>query len=95
MAQSILLVIMLVLANLPCVSERAFFFYIHKEQPKNMAWCLIELLVYYGAFLIIARITENVLFGSSVQQGWEFYSITLSLFLVLSFPAFIYKALWK
>ena len=33
--------------------------------------------------------------GNRFSQTWEFYAITLSLFLVLAYPGFVYRYLFK
>ena len=37
---------------------------------------------------------ESVL-GNRFAQTWEFYAITLSLYLVLAYPGFVYRYLFK
>ncbi len=95
MTQNILLVLMLVTANLPCLSGRIFFIFQPKSPPKSIAWCLLELFVYYGVFIALASYVEYATLGGGATQAWEFYAVTTSLFLVLAFPGFVYKMLWK
>jgi hypothetical protein len=38
---------------------------------------------------------EKQTLGNIHEQGWEFYIITFFLFLVFSFPGFVYKVVWK
>ena len=33
--------------------------------------------------------------GRATPQGWEFYALTACLFLVLAFPGFVYRFLWR
>jgi hypothetical protein len=95
MAQNTLLLLMLVMANVPCLSERVFLVLPPKKYPKSISWCLLELIVYYGLFVVLAVYAETGMLGNAAPQGWEFYAVTVSLFCVLAFPSFIYKALWK
>lgn len=95
MAQNLLLLLMLMIANVPCLSDRIFLVISPKSLPKNIGWCLLELLVYYGVFILLAAYAETRILGNMVMQGWEFYTVTISLFFVFAFPSFIYKVLWK
>jgi hypothetical protein len=38
---------------------------------------------------------EKQVIGNTHNQEWEFYAITFCLFIVFSFPGFIYKIIWK
>jgi Na+(H+)/acetate symporter ActP len=89
-----LLLLALVLANSPWFSQRLFFVIPVKTQPKNVAWCLFELVVLYFVLGFIARYAERMTMGQVAPQKWEFYAITACLFLVLAFPGFIYRFFW-
>jgi uncharacterized membrane protein len=89
-----LLLLALVFANSPWFSGRLFFLIPVKQQPKNVAWCLFELVVLYFVLGVIARYAEHVTIGQIAPQKWEFYAITACLFLVLAFPGFVYRFLW-
>jgi uncharacterized membrane protein len=92
----------LVGANVPFLNQRLFGVVPmplretagHKT-PKKNAWIRIgELLVLYfviGAlgFLLEARA------GNRFEQGWQFYAVTFSLFVVFAFPGFTYQYLVK
>lgn len=95
MIKIILLFIAIVAANLPWFSERILYIFPLKTASKNLAWCLAELTLLYFLVGAIMLYAENASFGDVTPQGWEFYSVTVCLFLVLSFPGFIYKVLWK
>ena len=95
MTNLILLLLALVFANSPWFSERLFFTIPVKQQPKNVAWCLFELVVLYFILGFIIRYAEHARMGQVVPQKWEFYAITVCLFLVLAFPGFIYRFFWK
>ena len=92
----------LVGANLPFLNQRLFAVVpIHlagkagRRAPKKNAWIRIaELIFLYfvvGAlgFMLEARA------GNRFEQGWQFYAITFSLFIVLAFPGFTYQYLVK
>ncbi|KMY86250.1 putative transmembrane protein [Candidatus Paraburkholderia calva] len=65
------------------------------KAPKKNAWLRIgELIVFYFVvgtlgFMLEARA------GNRFDQGWQFYAITFSLFVVLAFPGFTYQYLVK
>lgn len=81
-------------ANLPFMNERLFAA-IPLRRPEKTLWMrLLELLILYllvrgVAFLLEARI------GNAFPQRWEFYAITICLFLVLAFPGFVFRYLRK
>ncbi|CDY73397.1 Probable transmembrane protein [Caballeronia glathei] len=91
----------LVGANLPFVNQRLFAVIPlnlaskpHGEAKKN-AWIRIaELIVLYLVvgtlgFMLEARA------GNRFDQGWQFYAVTFSLFVVFAFPGFTYQYLVK
>lgn len=55
---------------------------------------LLELLVFYALVGVLGFALEANL-GNRFPQGWEFYAITLSLFLVLGYPGFVWRYLMK
>jgi len=89
-----LLLLALVLANTPWLTSRLFFVLPLKNQ-KRIAWCLLELVVFYFVLGLLARYAEHVTMGQVAPQKWEFYAITACLFLVLSFPGFVYRFFWQ
>lgn len=91
----ILLVLVLLGANLPWFSDKFLYVLPINGNNKNLAWCLLELTVLYFVMGGIAFYTEHATFGQVSPQDWEFYAITVCLFLVFSFPGFIYKVVWR
>jgi len=82
-----------ILANLPWLSNN-FLIFLQKPK-KNNFFIFFELIIFYfifGAFLLFI---EKQTLGNIHNQDWEFYIITFFLFLVFSFPGFIYKIVWK
>ncbi|MPW19961.1 DUF2818 family protein [Paraburkholderia sp. CNPSo 3157] len=81
-------------ANLPFLNQRLFGV-VPLRAEKKSAWIRIgELIVLYfivGAlgFLLEARA------GNRFEQGWQFYAITFSLFIVFAFPGFTFQYLVK
>ena len=96
MEKSTLLVIAiaLVAANLPFVSERIFFVIVPKSGHKHFLWRLAELVALYLLVGGAAYLLESKL-GAVHRQGWEFYAITASLFLVFAYPGFVARHLWR
>ena len=92
--QIVLLVIALVAANLPFVSERLFFLIRLPTGNKHLGWRLLELVVFYFLVGGAARLLESRL-GAPQAQRWEFYAITACMFLVFAYPGFVVKYLWK
>jgi hypothetical protein len=85
----------LVGANVPFLNQRLFAVVPMKVDKKKSPWVRIaELIVLYfvvGAlgFLLEARA------GNRFEQGWQFYAITFSLFIVFAFPGFTFQYLVK
>ncbi|WP_322014562.1 DUF2818 family protein [Paraburkholderia sp. J12] len=84
----------LVGANLPFVNQRLFGVVPLRAQKKS-AWLRIaELIVLYfvvGAFGFMLEARA----GNRFDQGWQFYAITFSLFVVFAFPGFAWQYLVK
>ncbi|WP_118182041.1 DUF2818 family protein [Paraburkholderia phosphatilytica] len=89
-----IVLVALVGANLPFLNQRLFAF-VPMRAEKKSAWLRIgELIVLYFAvgalgFLLEARA------GNRFEQGWQFYAITFSLFVVAAFPGFAWQYLVK
>lgn len=85
-------------ANLPFLNERLFAVFTIKRfgspAVKPLWVRLFELLVLYIAVGLIARALEARI-GSVFRQNWEFYAITVSLFLVLAFPGYVFRYLYR
>ena len=93
MSSSVLIVVFLVIANLPWISERVFLVYpLHGN--KSVLVRLIELMVLYIVSLLIAIAFELRFSGEIYPQGWEFFVTTFCLFLVLAVPGVIYRYQW-
>ena len=80
----VLLLLALLMANLPWLSNRLFFLIPLKQQHKSLAWSLFELVVLYFVIGAIAFYTERAVMGQVAEQNWEFYAVTGSLFLVFA-----------
>lgn len=87
----LLVLLALLVANLPFISNRLFAFYVLKA-PKSLAVRLAELLVWYLIAGGVGLYLENRN-GQIAPQGWEFYAITGTLFITFAFPGFTYRYL--
>ena len=81
------------LANLPFLSQRLFGL-VGLKSPKSAFIRLTELLAFYAFTGVTGLFLERGL-GQQFPQGWEFYAITLALFLTFAFPGFTYCYLFK
>jgi uncharacterized protein DUF2818 len=52
------------------------------------------MMVFYIVSLLIAIAFEMKFSGEIYRQGWEFFTITFCLFLVLAVPGVIYRYQW-
>ncbi len=89
----VVIVLALITANLPFLSERLFLVRCLPES-KALAWRLAELVVGYLLVGGIALSLEKSI-GQNAPQGWEFYAVTGTLFVTLAFPGFVYRYLLK
>lgn len=89
-----LIALAVVLANLPFLSERLFLVGVSRGGRKSVVWRLVELASYYALTAAVAFWMESRL-GPVYRQRWEFYAITVCLFLVFAYPGFVYRYLWR
>nr|WP_242697777.1 DUF2818 family protein [Bordetella holmesii] len=93
MAVWLLIALAFISANLPFLTDRVFAVFPLKN-GKPVAIRFLELLVYYLIVGLAGHAFESAL-GNSFTQAWEFYAITLSLYVVLAFPGFVYRYLYQ
>lgn len=88
----VLLALAAVAANFPFVTRKLFGFI--GAQEKTLALRFMELVIFYfvvgGLGLLLER---NA--GQIAPQGWEFYAVTVTLFVTLAFPGFVFRYLLK
>ena len=78
-------------ANRPWLSERLFLI---KQLPENGKRAWMRFLEWFILYLIVGGIAiglEIRATGGSHAQDWEFYAVTLCLFLIFALPGFIYR----
>ncbi|CAI8692051.1 DUF2818 family protein [Burkholderia sp. MS455] len=84
----------LVCANLPFLNQRLFAV-VPFGAAKKSAWVRIgELIVLYFVVGALGFWLESRA-GNRFEQGWQFYAITFSLFIVFAFPGFTFQYLVK
>ncbi|WP_028210397.1 DUF2818 family protein [Paraburkholderia mimosarum] len=81
-------------ANLPFLNQRLFGV-VPLRAPKKSAWIRIaEMIVLYFVVGTFGFLLETRA-GNRFDQGWQFYAITFSLFVVFAFPGFAWQYLVK
>ncbi|SAI73739.1 membrane protein [Bordetella ansorpii] len=94
----LLIALALVSANLPFLTERVFAVLPWKQggavAVKPFWLRLLEVLVSYLIVGVLGFAFESAL-GNRFGQTWEFYAITLCLYLVLAYPGFVYRYLFN
>ncbi|HQR04614.1 MAG: DUF2818 family protein [Proteobacteria bacterium] len=94
-AQITVIVLAMAAANLPFFSNCILFLLRPASGQKGLGWRLLEVLILYFAVGVLAMTLESRAHGTAYPQRWEFYAITLCLFLVLAYPGFVYRYLWR
>ncbi len=96
LAAWLLIALALCSANLPFFNERvlAIFRWRGAEASKPFWVRFCEVVALYLIVGAIGFAFESSL-GNRFNQGWEFYAITFSLFLVLGYPGFVYRYLYR
>lgn len=86
----IYLLVTVIAANLPWLSERVFF--VFTPPGEKSPWLrLLEWLVLYFIAGAIGFGLEQRLTGEIYAKGWEFFVVTLCLFVVFALPGFIWR----
>lgn len=88
---AILVILAIIAANLPWLTERVFIFHDPGEGGKKfwmrfLEWCVLFAIV--GAIAIGLEVKAT---GASHAQDWEFYAVSVCLFLIFALPGFIYR----
>jgi hypothetical protein len=87
-----IIVIALIAANLPWLSDRVLLVLEPKAGAKRAAWRWLEWLLLFFIVGGVAMGMEQKLNGENYPQDWEFYAVALCLFLVFALPGFIYRS---
>ena len=78
-----------VAANLPFLNQRLMALLPLKSGRKALVLRLAEVLGWYAVVGMLGLLFESRL-GGVARQGWEFYAVSLFLFLTFAFPGFVY-----
>ena len=81
-------------ANLPFFNNRLFSVVPLGRLHKPFWLRLLEMALLYALVGVIAYLLESRA-GNVFTQGWEFYAVTICLFIVFAFPGFVYRYLRK
>lgn len=85
------LVLAVVAANLSWLSERWLLVIARQDKRPKPLWLhLVELVLFYGFIIGLGLGLEYKTTGAIHSQDWEFYTVTLCLFMVSTLPGFIY-----
>jgi len=94
MIEWLIILLSFVIANLPWLSNKLFLV-VEVGHKKSLAWVLTELISLYLVWGLVLMFIENQVVGNIHNQDWEFYVVTFCLFIIFTFPGFIYKVIWK
>ena len=92
----LLILLAFIAANVPFLNNRVFAVWQPKSLPVSKTFWLrvFELLVLYFVVGTVGIAFERLI-GNVFTQRWEFYAITLSLFVVMAFPGFVFRYLLR
>ena len=88
---TILLIASIIAANLPWLTERRLLIFPPQASAKPIWMRLIEWFILYLIMGGIAIGLEIKATGGSHSQDWEFYWVSLFLFMIFALPGFIYR----
>ena len=90
-AMYVLLLVAVVLANSPFISQK--WFGVVPLSRKHFGHHLLELAVSFALTGVLAYVFEAQA-GPVHQKDWEFFVVTLALFVVFGFPGFVWRYFW-
>jgi len=90
----LLIALAVITANLPFLSERVLGVLPWRSGVKPFWVRLIEVLLWYGMVGAVGVAIETRL-GNRHVQDWMFYAITLSLYLVMAYPGYVCRYLFR
>ncbi len=88
----LLILAALAAANAAYVSPKFLFFKSLKD--KHVGWCLLEMVFWYALIGLIGYSLESMI-GNVFPKRWEFFAVSICLFLVAAFPGFTWRFLMK
>lgn len=99
----LLFIVAALAANASFLTRRVFFVWQPRRGAgsdgapagdKHGGWRVLEVVVFFFLTLFFARWLEARA-GAVYPQGWEFYAVTVCLFLVMGYPGFVFRYLLK
>jgi len=78
----------IITANLPWLSDKLFCIQQLTHKSGWLRW--FEWLAWYVVSFAVGFALEYKIMGTHATQDWEFYVVTLCLFVVFALPGFIY-----
>jgi len=88
---TILLIASIIAANLPWLTERSLLIFPPQPSGKPVWMRLIEWFILFIIMGGVAIGLEIKATGGSHSQDWEFYWVSLFLFMIFALPGFIYR----
>ena len=90
-AINLLIVTAIILANLPWIMARHIFLFFPLKQEKTLGIVLLEMSAYFLMTVVLGYLLEGKTMGNHMSQAWEFWVTVVFLFMIFSFPGFIYR----
>ncbi|HIL93241.1 MAG TPA: DUF2818 family protein [Cycloclasticus sp.] len=84
----IFLILSIIAANLAWLSDKLFCLREISHKSGWLRW--FEWMVWYVISFVAGSFLEYKTMGMMSEQDWEFYVVTLCLFIVFALPSFIY-----
>ena len=84
----IFLIFSILMANFPWLSDKLFC--IRQIAHKSGWFRWFECLCWYVLTFSVGFALEYKIMGTNTAQNWEFYVVTICLFVVFALPSFIY-----
>lgn len=87
----LLLVVAVLAANYPWLSQKVFFVLPEPSAGKSSWVRCLEWLLNFGLVLLFGLGLERKINGVIHAQQWEFFVVSFLFFMVLAMPGFIYR----
>lgn len=87
----LLLVVAVVAANYPWLSQKVFFIFPEPAIGKSAWMRCVEWLLNFTVVLLFGLGLERKINGVIHVQQWEFFVVGFLFFMVLAMPGFIYR----
>ncbi|PSJ80336.1 DUF2818 family protein [Neisseria iguanae] len=88
----ILLLLALIFANAPFLTHKLLA--VIPVTQKHFGHHLLELSIGFGLTAALAYLLESRA-GDVHPQEWEFYAVSVCLYLIFAFPCFVWRYFWN